>query len=72
MGTTMGHVLGMPNGAAWLPAPGAVNVFSMPLTAHDATGQPLQVPHDHAVSTHPSQSHIQARQCRHPHHMLVP
>ena len=42
VGSTMGHVMGMPDGAAWLPAPG-VNVFSMPLTAHDATGQPVQV-----------------------------
>ena len=61
MGSTMGHVLGMPNGAAWLPAPGAVNAFSMPLTAHDASGQPLQVSHEHTVSARVSSSHSRCR-----------
>ncbi len=60
MGATMGHVLGMPNGAAWLPAPG-VNVFSMPLTAHDASGQPLQVPRERTVSAREPSSYPRSR-----------
>ena len=42
MNAALAPMLGMPNAAAWLPAPD-MNVFSVPLTAHDTTGKPLQV-----------------------------